>query len=50
MAAEEKVLVFRKLQPTSDPLVGKFELSVGDALLDISNEDIQKILKKIVEI
>ena len=50
VAAEEKVLVFRKLQPTSDPLVGKFELSVGDALLDISNKDIQKIIKKILEI
>jgi threonine aldolase len=48
VAAEEKVLVFRNLQPTSDPSVSKFELSVGDALLDISYEEIHKIFKTIV--
>jgi threonine aldolase len=49
VAEEDKVLVFRKLQPTSNPSVGKFELSVGDAILDISNEEIYRIIKKIVE-
>ena len=49
IAAEEKIMVFGKLQPTSNSSIGKFELSVGDALLDISNEDIYRIIKKIVE-
>lgn len=49
VAIEEKILVFRKLQPTSNPSIGKLELSVGDALLDIPNEEIYKIIKKIVE-
>ena len=49
VAEEDKIWVFRKLQSTSNPLVGKFELSVGDALLDISNEEIYRIIKKIVE-
>lgn len=49
VAEEEKVLVFGKLQPTSNPSIGKLELSVGDALLDVSNEEIYKIIKRIVE-
>lgn len=49
IAKEKKIWVFRKLQPTSNPLVGKFELSVGDALLDISKEEIYEIFKSIAE-
>ncbi len=45
VAQEDKVYVFRKLQSG-----GKYELSVGDALLDMSNEEIYKIMKKIAEI
>ena len=49
VARSEKILVFRKLQSTTNSSIGKFELSVGDAILDISNEDIYRIMKKIVK-
>lgn len=49
VAQEDKVLVFTNLRPTSNPTIAMWELSVGDALLDISNEEIHKIMKKIME-
>lgn len=47
IAKDEKVMLFRALQPTATPNKYKWELSVGDALLDISKSEIEAILTKL---
>lgn len=49
VALEDKTWVFRKLQSTANPLIGKYELTVGNAIMNISNEEIYRIIKKIAE-
>jgi threonine aldolase len=50
IAQEEKVCIFRKLRPTDDVKIGKWELAVGDDLMNFSNDEIHRMFKKIVDI
>lgn len=50
LAQKERVCTFRKLRPTDDAQIGKWELAVGDDLMDFSNDEIHKIFKRITDI
>ena len=49
IARETKTLLFPYLTPTSVPNYSSFELSVGDATLDLSDEEIAKLFENVFD-
>jgi threonine aldolase len=49
IAEESGVWLFSWLAPTSLPSYSKFELSVGDASLDLSNEEIRSLFERLFQ-
>jgi hypothetical protein len=45
IARQRQVCLFRQLFPTSLPGWWKFEISVGDAALDLSDEEINQLFQ-----
>lgn len=49
LAKETKICLFNKLSPSELPNYCKFELSVGDATLDVTEEEVFNIFTKLVD-
>jgi threonine aldolase len=50
IARSEKVLLFRRLLPTGVPGVAAFELSIGDAAEDLSDEEIKTYFTRVMSV
>lgn len=48
IARETKTLLFTGLVPTIIPNISKFELSVGDATLDLGDEEIEELFERVM--